>query len=711
MLVPSRVTALKEPVSLALIPSPVTTFSAEEMSRQGVFRQNALSGMVPGLHIPEYGASLTSTIYIRGLGSRMENPVMGLYIDGIPILDKNAYDFDWSGIKSLTMLRGPQGTLYGRNSMGGVLNIKTLSPSDKEGASGILEYGTANTLKAVASATFGNHSVSGVFRHTDGYFRNEYKGKPCDPYDGLSVRWKWEKTPRERLWLENIMTANASNEGGFAYGKIENDSRLPVSYNGESGYSRVTFLEGLKARLSGDSFIIDINSSIQILSDDMKMDQDYTPRSIFTLRQRQDSGAGTLEAMLRPSVTTGSWTPLSGVFTFLRGQKIAAPVDFLRDGIETLILDNANRNIPASIGQLEIADDHFTVDSDFKILTWGAAVYHESIFTAGKWSLTAGLRLDYEGAMMDYDCLASILYRFVPVMKSEKPFSLPYSGRIGHSRLQVLPKLTAMVEVSDGLSVYSTISRGSRAGGFNTQIFSDILQNMMMNGLMSDLGVYLDRPIVSVNADNTEYMPETAWNYELGSRFAKGNLRAEANLYRMDVTNQQLTVFPPGMSTGRMMTNAGKSRSSGLETELEWRHGKFHTRASYSFCDARFVEYNDGNDDYSGQRLPYIPEHTIYLSAGQGIPIGKKTLHVEAGAKGAGPIRWNENGTFYEPLRLAFDAGISMSFGKVELYIRGTNLTDIRNNVFYFKSMGNEFLALSKPRILTAGIILKQTQK
>ncbi|MBO6220519.1 MAG: Plug domain-containing protein, partial [Bacteroidales bacterium] len=127
---PARVTALKESMPLSMIPAPVSRITAEEIGRSGIYRQDRLSSRIPGLLIPEYGASLTSTIYIRGLGSRMDNPVMGLYIDGIPVLDKNAYDIDWTAVRSATMLRGPQGTLYGRNTMGGVLALRTLSPTD-----------------------------------------------------------------------------------------------------------------------------------------------------------------------------------------------------------------------------------------------------------------------------------------------------------------------------------------------------------------------------------------------------------------------------------------------------------------------------------------------------------------------------------------------------------------------------------------------------
>ncbi len=113
LLRPASVTTLKEMVSPDKIASPISVIQKEGLRRRGTYRPNMLSGIVPGLHIPANGASLTSTIYLRGLGSRMENPSMALYLDGIPVMDKNAYDFDWEGIRNATMVRGPQGTLYG----------------------------------------------------------------------------------------------------------------------------------------------------------------------------------------------------------------------------------------------------------------------------------------------------------------------------------------------------------------------------------------------------------------------------------------------------------------------------------------------------------------------------------------------------------------------------------------------------------------------
>ena len=430
----------------------------------------------------------------------------------------------------------------------------------------------------------------------------------------------------------------------------------------------------------------------------MRMDQDYTSASIFTLQQRQRSGAGTLEARFRRADTKAVWQPQTGLFALYRQNHMVAPVNFKSDGIQRLILDNANRHIPSDIGYLTIPDTEFPVNSDFIISNWNLAVFHESVYSTGKWQFIAGIRLDYEGGRMLYDCLASLHYRFVPTMKTDKAFQLPYSGVSNHSVFEVLPKLSALYMATDAWSLYSTISKGYRAGGFNTQIFSDILQNMTMNGMMKDLGVYLDRPIVSVSADNTEYKPETAWNYELGSRIRKNNVKVELASYYIAVSNQQLTVVPPGMSTGRMMTNAGRSRSLGAEAEVDWTPGDLRTHINWAWCDAQ---------DRSGRHLPYVPLHTLYAGAGYSFRMNKCSLEIDLAAKGEGPVWWNEDNTLCESFHLRVNGRIALAYPKWEVYIRGENLTDERGKCFYFKSMGNEFFASAKPRILLTGISIK----
>ena len=707
LLQPASVTALKEVVSPDRIASPISIIRKEELYRRGTYRPNMMSGILPGLHIPAYGASLTSTIYLRGLGSRMENPAMGLYLDGIPVVDKNAYDFDWEGIRNVTMVRGPQGTLYGRNAMGGVMSLQSVAPSDVSGIDLHLEYGSASTLRAGTVIPLGNHIIAASFRHGDGFFPNEYKKRNCDPYDGISAHWRWELPSRDRFCFSNTLWTSMSSEGGFAYALWKDGQLLPVSYNDEGSYQRISVIDGMNARWFGEAVIADASASIQLLADDMRMDQDYTPESIFTLQQKQLSGAGTLEIRFRRNDGNAAWQPQTGLFALYKLNHLGAPVTFKQDGIQRLILDNANSHIPADIGYLAIPDPEFPVDSDFLIGAWNVALFHESVFTREKWTMTAGLRLDYEGSRMDYDCLASLHYRFVPTMKADKAFSVPYRGRSHQAAFEVLPKLSVLYRASDKLSLYSTVSKGYRAGGFNTQIFSDILQNEMMNSLMKDLGVYLDRPIVSVSADNTQYDPETAWNIELGTRFRKKDLRAELSAYYLAVRNQQLTVFPPGMSTGRMMTNAGRSRNKGIEAELDWTPDHFRAHLSSSWCDARFIRYDDGNHDYAGNHIPYVPRNTLYISAGYSFQLPGCQLEVDSGAMGDGPIWWNEDNSLREPFHLRLDGRIALVFPRWEAYIRGENLTDTPGRSFYFKSIGNEFFASFRPRIFLVGLSIK----
>lgn len=708
-LTPSRISVLKEAVDIRKIPSPVSQIRSESLKREGIFRPNQLSSRVPGLFIPDYGASLTSTIYLRGLGSRMENPVMALYVDGIPVLDKNSYDTDWNDVRSATLVRGPQGTLYGRNSMAGVLSVSTLSPSDHDGFLGALEYGTANTIKANASAFFGNNVLSAGFRHGNGFFKNTFKGSMCDPYDGISLRWKHEKALSERIFLSNSLSASASREGGFAYGRYSDGILHPVSYNDEGSYGRLSILEGLTGRYSGEKLSVDMAASVQFLSDDMKMDQDFTPEPVFTLRQKQLSGAGTLEAILRKNASRDTWIPATGFSAFWKGNRMEAPVLFKEAGIRTLMEDNANRNIPSEIGSLDICDSSLPVNSGFRIRTWGSAIFHESVWNRGNWQVTAGIRLDYEAGTMDYDCNSLLHYRFVPIMKSDRELGVPYSGRISQSSLQILPKFSAMYEASEGLLIFTSVSKGYRAGGFNTQIFSDILQNLTMNALMDDLGVHLDRPSVSVGAANTKYSPETAWNYEIGLRGSKSKFKAEAGVYLIDVRNQQLTVFPPGMSTGRMMTNAGRSRSIGGEMEASWASGRFDCHISLSGCDARFVEFNDGNNDWSGKHIPYAPATTTFLGAGYWWPVSifnSVSFRIDGGIRGHGPVWWNEANTIKEAFKVQLDGRAALSFDKWEIYVRGTNLTGTEGMAFYFKSVGKEFFSKTKPRIILGGITI-----
>jgi outer membrane receptor protein involved in Fe transport len=224
-----------------------------------------------------------------------------------------------------------------------------------------------------------------------------------------------------------------------------------------------------------------------------------------------------------------------------------------------------------------------------------------------------------------------------------------------------------------------------------------------MNGMMDDLGVHFDNERVSIGADRTEYKPEEAWNFELGASFHKGGFRADVNAFYITALRQQLTVFPPGMSTGRMMTNAGKSRSYGVEAQVSYNKGGFAAHAAWGWNNACFTEYTDGTVSYAGNRIPYSPEHTLFAALGY----NWSKVSLQAHMRGIGPIAWNEQNTLVEPFYVTLGARASVELGRVLLYLEGENLTNTRYKAFYFKSMGNEFFQPGKPISLQLGIQIR----
>ena len=368
-----------------------------------------LSAIAPNFYQPDYGSKMTSSIYVRGFGARIDQPIIGMTVDGVPYLNKNNYDFDMLDIARVELLRGPQSTLYGRNTMGGQMNIYSLSPLDYQGVRASAEYGSGNTMRGKvsyygksASGKFA-YSVAGYYNRTDGFFDNEFDGSNVDwgEASGGRVRTIWQLG---QGWeIDNVVSVGYNDEGGYAYAlyDAENDVVGDVNYNSPSGYMRLNVSDGLNISYTGDKYKFTSTTSYQYMSDKMRMDNDLTPASIFTLVQQQREHAVTQDFVLRTNDSSRRWQWVTGAYGFYKSIDMSAPVDILSDGISGLILGN----MPDMLKNLIKFDrDALRVDSNFDIPTYGLALYHESSLTAGeRWRFTAGLRLDYEASKMKYD--------------------------------------------------------------------------------------------------------------------------------------------------------------------------------------------------------------------------------------------------------------------------------------------------------------------
>lgn len=708
------VARLKQKNDLRLEPLSSSVIKMGNIERGQIMSLNDFSHYTPNLYIPDYGSKITSSIYVRGLGSRIDNPAVGLYVDKVPYLNKNGFDTDLWDIMRMEVLRGPQSTLYGRNTIGGIINIHTLSPMVYQGTRISVGYSSGNTFNAKASTYWKPgekwaFSLGGNYCSTDGFFKNEYNNSDCDWMKGGSGRFRLIFKPNSRLTVDNSFIVTRVDQGGYAYSLYDTLSGKlnPVNYNDFSGYERATISEGLSINYNAGKFLFSSVTSWQYLNDCMTLDQDFTSKSMFTMYQAQKEHTVTQDFVFRRNGEGKRWQRLTGLTLFYKNMRMSAPVHFKYDGINELILNNINKGIHTAFPDYDILfqEDEFDIFSDFKAPVFGAAVYHQSEYRAGRFTFTAGLRIDYEHSSLDYNSNSALHYRFTYTMPEFKKFTTQLAGKEKRDYMEPLPKFSVQYSLRDNGNLYLSVARGFKAGGYNTQMFSDILQNRMQEDMMSDLGVYMDDADFAGYSvgEVITYEPEYSWNYEMGGHFNffGGRMEADAALFYIDCTNQQLTIFPSGKTTGRMMTNAGRTRSLGAELSVNAKVALgLDLNVSYGYTNAKFVKYNNGITGYKGRYVPYVPQNTLSATASYTLyTLGSflDRLSFRAGYNGIGRIYWNEANSVGQNFYSLVNCSVYAQKGLFSLELWGKNITDTNYNAFYFVSVGNTFLSRGKP--------------
>ena len=731
-----HVTAIKQGMALRSLPVASTIAGGPAIERDHVTALKELSQTVPNLYMPDYGSRMTSTIYLRGLGTRIDQPVIGLNVDNVPILQKNNFDAELFDADRVEVLRGPQSTLYGRNTMGGVINVYTLSPLQFEGTRLGMEYSSGQTLRLRASnySRFSDNfgiAVSGFYTRSSGLYENEATGELCDWERSGGGRMKLQWRNGRGLQIDNTFGFSILDQGGYPYAYIGPDierdgTRIArsgaIAYNDPCGYSRTTVSDGLTIRYDAERFSIASITGYQYSDDAMQLDNDFLPLTYFTLGQALREHSVTEDLVIRsrdnrPAAANGRYGWLFGAFGFYRSSTMEAPVTFGRQGIEDLILANVN-NIPNIPIRIESVNDELLLGTDMQMPAYGGALYHESRYDIGRWHFTAGIRADLERTKLDYRSAAVFDYA-VNITGVPRPIpgsaEVDLGDKLSHTYFEWLPKFSALYAFDDQRNLYVSVSKGYKAGGFNTQLFSDILQEALKSEMMSSAGGGAGGGS-SEAADEAEqrdilsYKPEYSWNYEMGGHFScmEGAVRGDFALFYIDCRDQQLTVFPEGESTGRMMTNAGKTRSWGVEYAMQYTPVRnLDLRLTYGYTNAKFVRYIDGTNDYSGNFVPYAPQHTLSVSAMKRFETGVSWLGdvvLQAGMRGTGKIYWNEENTRVQPFYAQFDASVRIEHARYAIDLWGRNLGNKGYDVFYFKSIGHEFVQRGRPR--TFGITL-----
>ena len=196
------VTAQKREESLQRVPISIVSLGTSKLESLNIKRFTEIGFQVPNLRLSQHPTTPFATrLFIRGIGNNdaqiTQDPAVGVYVDGVYIARSTGLTFDFGDIERLEVLRGPQGTLYGRNTIGGALNIVTRRPSGEAGASGSLTYGSKDLVRAQARIDLPRiagiaTSITGLYSERDGLVRNDGVGKNFGAYDRWGVRFAAE---------------------------------------------------------------------------------------------------------------------------------------------------------------------------------------------------------------------------------------------------------------------------------------------------------------------------------------------------------------------------------------------------------------------------------------------------------------------------------------------------------------------------------------
>ena len=729
-----------------------SSFSNAEIRARGVTSIKSFSTQVPNLYIPTYGSKLTTSTYIRGIGSRINTPAVGLYVDNIPYLNKNAFDFNYSEIDRVDVLRGPQGTLYGRNTMGGLIRIYTKSPFDYQGTDLQLSAATYNSYKASVThyhRISDRFAFSGgfYFDHQGGFFKNVAKNNEhVDKSNEYGGRIRAIYLPADNTKLDFNINYEYLKQGAYPYqymGSATGTESMPqyigkVAYNRVGDYKRHLLNTGLNIEHQANRFVFNSVTGFQFVKDDMNMDQDYTPMDIFTLNQQQNSKTLSQEFVFK-SKPGSRWEWASGVSGFYQWLKTDAPVVFHGDGIKSLIEDHVNnvfirlreQNPRMPEMSLDVIDSQIDISGDFDTPTANFAFYHQSTINdlgIKGLSLTLGARMEYEKIWLDYTSAGPMTFDFNMPMLERIPqmaaiaaqlkgigINPAFTGKLNDDNWELLPKVALKYDINTRNNIYFSASKGYRSGGYNFQMFSDLIQSKMSadmtaaineksGGMMSQMGGEAFSPReVSYDVEGTvAYKPERSWNFELGTHLTSndGSLMADLALFLINTHDQQLAQFASS-GLGRVTVNAGKSRSYGAEASLRWQATKVLSfTANYGYTYATFRDTENGAADAAvgflkGKYVPFVPKHTLMLGGqyvfelNEGSFIDNIILNTDF--RGAGRIYWDVQNQFSQKFYGTLNSRLAFLHKGSELALWANNIFNEDYDAFFFESMNNKF--------------------
>ena len=650
------VTATKRESGLQDTPITILAFSAETVSAQRIHNLQDLETKAPTLGITSL-APWQSLLSIRGSFSSSSSPGTdqpnAVFIDEVYRDKAHDLSFDMYDIERIEVLRGPQGTLFGRNVSGGLISVITRVPTAEPYRAFDFSYGNAGAIRVggavsgqVAENVFA--SLSAVSSTRDGLTDNVVTGRDDGRLDSRSLRAKLRWQPSDGLDVQ--ITADFrddTSDGTVLHALMDAPLLFPMvpvrDIDRQSAYDVTPIdleTQGMTARVE---YSLPNWSDVTLTSITSKRSLDLhvpnteflgVPTDILKIARTDEDDNTSQELRLAGSTEKVDW--VAGVY-YWHSKGFRNKVTIIKPHPAT------------GLGFFGVPNT--MTDEDQWVTTDSIAAFGQATFNVNDhWRATLGLR-HTKDERDGRSTRTGLVMGFIPMPS----YDVTYSGKWS----ETIPKVTLEYLADSGLMTFLTYSRGYRAGGFP---------------------VNQDNAVESAQAFN----PEFTKNYEVGMKgeWLENTLRASATMFRMEYSDLQLSsVRTTTAGPQRWIENAGQAHVKGIELEIAARpSAAFELGLNYAYMSSNFDDFISGDIDYTGETLPNTPEHSASLNVAYNWQLDEADLTTRIGMQYR-----SESKNFYDQVhpevnklteRKLIDASINYTRGNWTTSLWGKNLTD-----------------------------------
>ncbi len=585
---------------LQAIPSTVSSIGSRQVTELRLWNISSITALVPNLYSANSGDNRNVTS-IRGIGTTSYEQAVATYVDGVNQFSLDTYIPNLFDVERIEVLRGPQGTLYGRNAMGGVINIITRKPSNRTQASAEINlgnYGLQRISVAVRTPLVKDKLFFGaaaLYEQRKGYYTNLYTGEDFDRQKNINGNYYLKYIPMPRLDITvNVKHLNNRNNGPFP---LATDMATAFDQPFEVNQDAVTTMkdDNLNASLSlqyrAGKFRFSSQTAYQsnYRIYESPIDGDFSPLDAISIVNDYGKDFNKVNVWTQefrfssPDNDDSRWKWTAGSFLFAQDNPVKQGIAFGKDAM-----------------LLGIPDTNFTTINTNLSKNKGLAVFGQFTYKlSDKWSLIAGLRYDLENRKLTISG---------EYFKEPGPAFPTLEDTSSSGNFDALsPKAGVQYQVSTDQMLYMNYSRGYRSGGF-TSLTSDPSQP----------------PLYA-------YEPESSNNIELGWKnyFWDKKLTLNAALFYSFVNNVQVpTLVLPDAIT--VISNSGKMTSKGAEIEISARAFKgLELFYSAGVTDAKYesleIPVNGTMEKLDGNHQIFTPSYTSMLTGQYSYVPGKNS--------------------------------------------------------------------------------------